>query len=380
MDDGQRPTRRRWRERVGDDDRGATTALLAVLLAGGVLIGAAAVVVDVGRLYVEREELQSGADAAALAIANRCQSEPLLCVQESATTAAEYANQNAQDGASAVTLICGSRIGLVRLDTCPAPAATDNNTACIGVPVDGLTYVQVRTATRLANGDLLLPPAFAQAMVNNEGYDGTRVGACARAAWGPAAAASGLAIGVSECRWEAMTAGGLPTDEHLIYMKDPKGEDPYSAACGDAKFAGPGNFGYLEADGDSTCLATKTVPTDWEGEQGADPEDCDEPLTPARTSGIALPVPIYDSAPKTGNGSYHVVGFAAFVVTGWSLGNKANEMPSNIALTSTAPRPAAAYCDNPALCVYGYFTSMRLSTGTPGVGPSFGLSVVNVVG
>ena len=39
------------------DDRGAVATVVAILLAGGVLLGFLSLVVDVGRIYVEREEL-----------------------------------------------------------------------------------------------------------------------------------------------------------------------------------------------------------------------------------------------------------------------------------------------------------------------------------
>ena len=40
-------------------DRGAVSMIVGVLLAGGVLLGMTALVVDIGQLYAEREELQS---------------------------------------------------------------------------------------------------------------------------------------------------------------------------------------------------------------------------------------------------------------------------------------------------------------------------------
>ena len=43
-----------------DHDRGAVSPLVVILLATGVLLGMTALVVDVGRLYAEREELQAG--------------------------------------------------------------------------------------------------------------------------------------------------------------------------------------------------------------------------------------------------------------------------------------------------------------------------------
>ena len=51
------------------DERGAVGVLVAVLLAGGVLLGLGAMVIDVGQLYQERAQLQNGADAAAVAVA-----------------------------------------------------------------------------------------------------------------------------------------------------------------------------------------------------------------------------------------------------------------------------------------------------------------------
>src|ERR1043165_3858879 len=65
-----------WRRAVDrrrrPGERGAVAVTVAILLGGGVLLGFAALVVDVGQLYAEREELQSGADAAALAVAKAC--------------------------------------------------------------------------------------------------------------------------------------------------------------------------------------------------------------------------------------------------------------------------------------------------------------------
>ena len=43
-----------------------------MLIAGGVLFGMGALVIDVGQLYQNRAELQNGADAGALAVAKSC--------------------------------------------------------------------------------------------------------------------------------------------------------------------------------------------------------------------------------------------------------------------------------------------------------------------
>ena len=79
--------------------------MVAILLAGGVLLGFLALVVDVGQLYVEREELQTGADAAVLAVAKACATAAPACSSSSAVRALaqSYADANSADGRSRVT-------------------------------------------------------------------------------------------------------------------------------------------------------------------------------------------------------------------------------------------------------------------------------------
>ena len=74
----------------------------------------------------------------------------------------------------------------------------------------GLTgnYVEVRTATQLANGSTLLPSSFARSLLGNGSYQGHRVAACARVAWGPPGTANGFAVTLSTCDWNTMTGGG----------------------------------------------------------------------------------------------------------------------------------------------------------------------------
>jgi Flp pilus assembly protein TadG len=63
----------RLKRRLGDlgaDDRGAVTVIVAIMMV--VVLGMAALVVDVGSVEVRRAQLQDAADAAALAIAQDC--------------------------------------------------------------------------------------------------------------------------------------------------------------------------------------------------------------------------------------------------------------------------------------------------------------------
>ena len=91
---------------LGRDERGAIGVLIAVLLGGGVLVGMGALAIDVGRLYQNRAELQNGADAAALAVAQSCASS--VC---NSGLAGGYADANASKltaGKAAVDLVCGT--------------------------------------------------------------------------------------------------------------------------------------------------------------------------------------------------------------------------------------------------------------------------------
>ena len=82
-----------------DGERGAVSVVVALLLV--VLLSFGAIAVDVGMLYAERTQLRNGADAAALAMAQKC-SRDLNDVNCSTVSslAAGLTNGNATDGLS----------------------------------------------------------------------------------------------------------------------------------------------------------------------------------------------------------------------------------------------------------------------------------------
>src|SRR5262245_2830846 len=143
-----------------------------------------ALVVDVGQLYVEREQLQSAADAAAMAVALDCiHGREAACTSD--VKAKAFADANSSDGKSNVESICG-QVPQGWLTDCTGPGPA-NFTACVnGLPENTRGYVQVRTSTERPNasGDarFILPPVFAETLAG--GFRGTSVGACSRAAWG----------------------------------------------------------------------------------------------------------------------------------------------------------------------------------------------------
>jgi hypothetical protein len=127
------------------DEGGAVAVMLALLMV--VLLGFAAVVVDVGALYWEKAQLQNGADAAALGVAQKCAVGPCVNMTSLAT---ELASGNANDNAAAA------------------------------VPVLTANAVTVTTSTRTAGGGHELAHFFAPIL----GISSTEVGAKASAAWG----------------------------------------------------------------------------------------------------------------------------------------------------------------------------------------------------
>ena len=82
---------------VREKERGAIAVLVALLMV--VLLGFAAIAVDQGMLYAQKAQMQNGADAAALAIAQDCAKRgTALCVPAAPGTALQLAKANTNSG------------------------------------------------------------------------------------------------------------------------------------------------------------------------------------------------------------------------------------------------------------------------------------------
>lgn len=361
-------------------DRGAVAVLVGVLLGGGVLLGIGALVIDVGQIYGERAELQSGAEAGALAVAKGCALGIDSCDPD---VADEYADANAKDGVADAYLVCGfDHDGI--LAGCPEPTGT--MTDCPDAPSSGTEYVDVHTSTRTSSGSTLLLPALARALVGGDSHEGTTVGACARAAWGPPATADTVAVTISTCEWLEATAGGTdfaeyppdpdPSYDRVLRLHDPKFDSSTSSndgeSCTDDKAVdGPGMFGWVD-DPDADC----SVHIEDDGTYSSDPgasagKTCKELLEEAWLERTPIFIPLYSKVNGTGtNGEYQFDGFAAFIVTGYHLpGFKQSDWldPAND-------------CRGSEKCINGFFVEATMpSNGTIG-GPDRGLVIVNLTG
>ncbi|TCO34234.1 putative Flp pilus-assembly TadE/G-like protein [Kribbella steppae] len=353
---------------LGRDDRGAFGVLIGMLLGSGVLLGMAALTIDVGTLYQERAELQNGADSGSIAVAKSC-----VITSCTPGTAATYANLNAKDGVSAVTLVCGHDLK-GGLPGCPGSSGAIYD--CPSAPASGTNYVDVHTATLTTGGSSLLPPVFARALAGNAGYAGSTVLACARAMWGPALQTSNsLAMTLSLCAWTQATGGTPPTfgTDVRIFVRDA----PNAPTC--AGLSRPGEFGWLSDVGGCTAqvdLTNSGYIT------GSDPgknisAECQAALTSYVANQTPIFIPIFDTTTGSGSGaSYHLVGLAAFILTGY-----VNMNP----LKDEIPAPfTKADCPNGKTtpsCIFGHFTQALVPmTTTVGGGTYFGATAIKLAG
>jgi hypothetical protein len=373
------------------DERGAVVLIVAVVLGFGVLLGMGALVVDVGQMYDERQQVQSGADAAAEAVAHACETNADSCAAPTAL-AKRYAGKNADDGVTDVWAICSS------VDQTACPPKADNLTDCVEMraPVGDERWVQVYTRTETSNARYVLPPTFARAIAGNAGYSGAEVGACSRAYYQPYTAppppeptptptptpstpagptpsptvaatpspppsnpAWSKGILVSLCEWQQLTANGTKIYDYDAPSKSSmvsvfRQHEQLAAGSGSANCPvprtnnTPNGYDWLIPKSGDPCHnwvsigSTVTARSVSGGEEG-----CVGGLTTSVNNKIPLTFTIYDSVTGTpGHFQYHIVGVSGFVITGFRFANAQKESivgPSGL-------------CSGTQKCIYGYFS------------------------
>lgn len=157
----------------------------------------------------------------------------------------------------------------------------------------------------------------------------------------------------------------------------------------------PGQFGWLSDDTCEVVIANGT----YGGVTGTSSAPCEEAFTTSRDTGEPIFLPVYTGDPAgTGSGvTYTLLGFAAFVVTGWNMaqGNAGNwtvkKAPSMVTLADgSTPANNANYCtkaligSNAEQCLFGFFTHAlippsALSGGGTG-GTNLGATSVQLTG
>ncbi|WP_306213608.1 Tad domain-containing protein [Actinoplanes sp. RD1] len=359
------------------NDEGAVAVVVAVLLTGGVLLGSAALVIDVGGLYAKREQLQAGADAASWAIAEACIEAPDTCSNQAQQPRADelMAKQVYGPGegnnlsAAAATQVCVDGIDC---------AAWNTTVECPSQRLSFGDYVEVRAYYQ--NGDdLVMPAPFAGLFGGQE--RGSKVGACSRVSWAPPRSLTVTALGLSAGCFDGVT-----------YYRADRAEEP-TGFVPLQSLPDPDPAGYVTAAPDGTCqwkvlgddFGTRDCLAAYEprqqaavsdtsepatGDEGAWQTACSQAVTDASNDGEPLLLPVFDtSGPIDDGGEVYsaaaagevtVVGFAAFRPT---------ESPGDCAGDT---------------CLTGYFTKVLAPRSRPrftdDVPRDFGVTVIGRTG
>ena len=366
-----RPARRRLALKLLRGDERGVVGLVVGMLLGTVLLGLSALVIDVGQLYEERAQLQSGADAAALAVAKLCIDS--TCTPSSAlSTAQTYANDNASDGSSGIGTICGSGGTLTACGT-----SSGAMTACPSPPASGTNYVDVNTSTKTSGGATVIAPLFAGELLGNSSYSGTTVQACSQVEWSGSGSGGGstysgifTAFTTPACQWDKQSSAGY------IYGSPPSVSLPSSSydmkltlsygggtGCSTESSGsdGPGTFGWITETGG--CTEDPPLATTYSVHTSTTSADCNTPLYDDAQNKSLIYIPVYTSVSGSGTSAvYNVKGAAAFVVTGYNVPGTGMFASYSDWLNS------ANKCTGTTYCIDGYFVAESGTLSSSGGG------------
>ncbi|GAA1342648.1 pilus assembly protein TadG-related protein [Arthrobacter roseus] len=332
--------------KVAEPERGGISVITALLMV--VLLAFAALAIDVGVLYSERAQLQSGADAAAIGIAQKC------------------AENEEDDDCSEIT--SGSSLAKILADA----NALDNVSNVSNVELnEDAGKVTVTTGAEDIDGAHKVSLFFA----NIFGMADAEVGAQASAAWGsPIAGVTSFPLTFSVCQWQDQ----LDEDLQILVTHGKKA----GSTCdyGSSGSVVPGNFGWLDqTDGCGAQVNLKNPRTG--GNPGNNPPaGCDDILNSwiaaynAGEPAIGL-FPIFDEVTGKGeNTKFNVIGFAAFEIHGWKF-KGGTDAPLNFNTTSL-PKDCTDSCRG----VIGKFVKMVSLDSDFEIGPpdDFGISIVRL--
>jgi Flp pilus assembly protein TadG len=311
------------------DERGATAVLAGLLMVG--LVGFTGLAVDGGATYAKHQELQNGADAAALAAAQECADDEGNCNNAYLQgEAGPYGEANVR----------------TEKDTVSASFAPD---------------VPAQTVTATVTGSR--PHWFLPVV----GISESELSPNATATWGsPIRGPSMLPLTFSQCEFEG--ALGEPVLGTIVDIFMPK--NGQEAPCSWGSSYPPGGFGWLTNSG---CEVTITVGEWVDGNTGTDePRDCDW----SSFLGDEVLVPIYDDLTGTGSGGqYHIARFAAMEVLGIRPSNGADSQVGEACTTD--PEPKEKYHQ---ICVRGRFIKYRSTADGYDVGgPETEVKVIRLI-
>lgn len=302
-------------------ERGAVSVIVALLMVP--LIGFAALSVDVAGTWARKQQIQTGADAAALAVAQDCAKG--ACGSPTATAQA-LATANLGSGSVSASLA--------------APVSTSSSS------------VTVRTSSVRSH-------FFAPVL----GISSSTVSAQSTVRWGsPLSGTAALPLAFNLCEFLYQTGGGLPSDTTLRTVKLSK--TSATSCTGHSNLLVAGGFGWLATTGPCTSKVTVGTTTSLFSEPGNSPPSSCSPSSFTALRNATVLLPIFDDSGGSGSGAYyHLYAFAAFKITGYYFAGQ---------YTWNNP------CNGNERCIQGYFTRFvdLTSAFTYGSGPQTGASVV----
>lgn len=344
------PTRgNRTLDGAAHSERGAVALVTAILMV--VLLGFAALAVDGGMLFAQRAQLQNGADAAALAVAQKCAaslSDPLCSTTSTLATSLSQSNARAgQAGIASLAISTTSRT--VTATTQPVQPGSQPGSIAL---------------------------FFARAL----GIDSATVGAKAQAAWGsPSAGPAVFPITFSVCQVQGFVDGGFQRLQSHSTNINP------GCNYGSSGSVVPGGFGWLAQDPGQCGAAIDIAASQVESDPGnKHPSNCDAVLQGWAASIQAgspptVLLPVFTSVTGTGrNVVFTLSGFAAFSVQGWKFSGD-DGLPYTYHNTSPAV-PASLACDSPCRGIIGKFITYVSLSSAYRLGPStsFGATIVRL--
>jgi hypothetical protein len=273
------------------DEKGAVIVMMTAFVLG--MVGMAALVVDVGAILDEKRQLQNGADAAALGLAqyigrNCPVAASAACTSALQSEADQLATGNARDGFTKVA------------------APTTNHVT---------KRVTVQTSTLGRGSDPILPYAFGQAL---SGVKGQTVNATATASWAGLQTASVVRLTLSRCEFSMNTDNGRVFGTPTVILFHRVTTRQCNLGVSGASLAG--GFGWLDdrVDGNpNDCIITPSADSTLVSDTGnSNPANCR--MENYLNKDVLLAV--FDGVSGSGgNGSYHVYGFTQFHMTGFTF-------------------------------------------------------------
>ena len=323
-------------------ERGAIAVIVALCMV--VILGFVALAIDAGAMYEERAELQSAADAAALAVAQECASGGADCTQEGAEALAlKYAKSNLRDNFVKVEAV-----------TLTGETAT----------------VDVLTQDAEGNNELAL--TFAPVI----GTDSVKIGATATAKWGfPHKGPAKLPVAFNKCVFSYQSEPEMMKLQRLAVtgimvpagVGEPEPEpDPEPECVNTSATLKPDGINFVISS-DGCAVDSVEVGTFVDGKGGISfPVECESVL--AESVGEVVLVPIFDEVDDQGTWNrYKISAWAAFELHGYDLGS---------GVSGGEPAPAGS-----GEGLYGKFVQIVTLSEADYIygGPDYGASLVTLI-